>query len=89
MNKSIFISESIRSVSYTHLDVYKRQVPESKSAGASGFDLRAKFNPKIPLFDKSVISRILNHDKDVTAYLYDNCYDGLESVSYTHLRYCC
>lgn len=62
------------------LYVDNAEVPEYKSAGASGFDLRAKFNPKIPWFDKSVISRILNHDKDVTAYLYDNCYDGLEWV---------
>lgn len=62
------------------LYVDNAEVPEYKSAGASGFDLRAKFNPKIPWFDKSVIGRILNHDKDVTAYLYDNCYDGLEWV---------
>lgn len=62
------------------LYVDNTEVPEYKSAGASGFDLRAKFNLKIPWFDKSVISRILNHDKDVTAYLYDNCYDGLEWV---------
>lgn len=62
------------------LYVDNTEVPEYKSAGASGFDLRAKFNPKIPWFDKSVISRILNHDKDVTAYLYDNCYGGLEWV---------
>ena len=60
------------------LYVDNTEVPEYKSAGASGFDLRAKFNPKIPWFDKSVIGRILNHD--VTAYLYDNCYDGLEWV---------
>lgn len=62
------------------LYVDNAEVPEYKSAGASGFDLRAKFNPKIPWFDKSVISRILNHDKDVTAYLYDNCYGDLEWV---------
>lgn len=62
------------------LYVDNAEVPEYKSAGASGFDLRAKFNPKIPWFDKSVIGRILNHDKDITAYLYDNCYDGLEWV---------
>nr|DAO22190.1 MAG TPA: deoxyuridine 5'-triphosphate nucleotidohydrolase [Bacteriophage sp.] len=62
------------------LYVDNAEVPEYKSAGASGFDLRAKFNSKIPWFDKSVIGRILNHDKDVTAYLYDNCYDGLEWV---------
>lgn len=62
------------------LYVDNTEVPEYKSAGASGFDLRAKFNPKIPWFDKSVIGRILNHDKDVTAYLYDNCYNGLEWV---------
>ena len=62
------------------LYVDNTEVPEYKSAGASGFDLRAIFNPKIPWFDKSVIGRILNHDKDVTAYLYDNCYDGLEWV---------
>lgn len=62
------------------LYVDNAEVPEYKSAGASGFDLRVKFNPKIPWFDKSVIGRILNHDKDVTAYLYDNCYDGLEWV---------
>lgn len=62
------------------LYVDNTEVPEYKSAGASGFDLRAKFNPKIPWFDKSVIGRILNHDKDVTAYLYDNCYAGLEWV---------
>lgn len=62
------------------LYVDNTEVPEYKSAGASGFDLRAKFNPKIPWFDKSVIGRILNHDKDVTAYLYNNCYDGLEWV---------
>ena len=62
------------------LYVDNAEVPEYKSAGASGFDLRAKFNPKIPWFDKNVIGRILNHDKDVTAYLYDNCYDGLEWV---------
>lgn len=62
------------------LYVDNAEVPEYKSAGASGFDLRAKFNPKIPWFDKSVIGRILNHDKDVTAYLYNNCYDGLEWV---------
>lgn len=62
------------------LYVDNAEVPEYKSAGASGFDLRAKFNPKIPWFDKSIIGRILNHDKDVTAYLYDNYYDGLEWV---------
>lgn len=62
------------------LYVDNAEVPEYKSAGASGFDLRAKFNSKIPWFDKSVIGRILNHDKDVTAYLYDNYYDGLEWV---------
>lgn len=62
------------------LYVDNTEVPEYKSAGASGFDLRAKFNPKIPWFDKNVIGRILNHDKDVTAYLYDNCYDGFEWV---------
>lgn len=62
------------------LYVDNTEVPEYKSAGASGFDLRAMFNPKIPWFDKSIIGRILNHDKDVTAYLYDNCYDGLEWV---------
>lgn len=62
------------------LYVDNTEVPEYKSAGASGFDLRAKFNPKIPWFDKSVIGKILNHDKDVTAYLYDNYYDGLEWV---------
>lgn len=62
------------------LYVDNAEVPKYKSAGASGFDLRAKFNSKIPWFDKSVIGRILNHDKDVTAYLYDNCYDGLEWV---------
>lgn len=62
------------------LYVDNTEVPEYKSTGASGFDLRAKFNPKIPWFDKSIIGRILNHDKDVTAYLYDNYYDGLEWV---------
>lgn len=62
------------------LYVDNTEVPEYKSAGASGFDLRAKFNPKIPWFDKSVIGRILNYDKDIIAYLYDNCYDGLEWV---------
>lgn len=62
------------------LYVDNAEVPEYKSAGASGFDLRAKFNPKIPWFDKSVIGRILNYDKDVIAYLYDNCYDGIEWV---------
>lgn len=62
------------------LYVDNTEVPEYKSTGASGFDLRAMFNPKIPWFDKSIIGRILNHDKDVTAYLYDNCYDGLEWV---------
>lgn len=62
------------------LYVDNTEVPEYKSAGASGFDLRAKFNPKIPWFDKNVIGRILNHDKDVTAHLYDNCYDGFEWV---------
>lgn len=62
------------------LYVDNTEVPEYKSAGASGFDLRAMFNPKIPWFDKSIIGRILNHDKDVTAYLYDNCYDGFEWV---------
>lgn len=62
------------------LYVDNAEVPEYKSAGASGFDLRAKFNPKIPWFDKSIIGRILNHDKDVIAYLYDNCYDSLEWV---------
>lgn len=62
------------------LYVDNTEVPEYKSAGASGFDLRAIFNPKIPWFDKSVIGRILNHDKDVIAYLYDNYYDGLEWV---------
>lgn len=62
------------------LYVDNTEVPEYKSAGASGFDLRAKFNPKIPWFDKNVIGRILNLDKDVTAYLYDNCYNGLEWV---------
>ena len=62
------------------LYVDNAEVPEYKSAGASGFDLRAMFNPKIPWFDKSIIGRILNHDKDVTAYLYDNCYDCLEWV---------
>lgn len=62
------------------LYVDNTEVPEYKSAGASGFDLRVIFNPKIPWFDKSVIGRILNLDKDVTAYLYDNCYDGLEWV---------
>lgn len=62
------------------LYVDNTEVPEYKSTGASGFDLRAKFNPKIPWFDKSVIGRILNYDKDVTAYLYDNCYNGIEWV---------
>lgn len=62
------------------LYVDNAEVPEYKSAGASGFDLRAKFNPKIPWFDKNVIGRILNLNKDVTAYLYDNCYNGLEWV---------
>lgn len=62
------------------LYVDNTEVPEYKSAGASGFDLRAKFNPKIPWFDKNVIGRILNLDKDVTAYLYDNCYNGLKWV---------
>lgn len=62
------------------LYVDNAEVPEYKSAGASGFDLRAKFNPKIPWFDKNVIGRILNLDKDVTAYLYDNCYNGLKWV---------
>ena len=62
------------------LYVDNTEVPEYKTTGASGFDLRAKFNPKIPWFDKSVIDRILNYDKDVTAYLYDNCYDGIEWV---------
>lgn len=62
------------------LYVDNTEVPEYKSAGASGFDLRAKFNPKIPWFNKSIIGRILNHDKDVTAYLYDNYYDSLEWV---------
>lgn len=62
------------------LYVDNTEVPEYKSAGASGFDLRAKFNPKIPWFDKNVIGRILNLDKDVIAYLYDNCYNGLKWV---------
>lgn len=66
--------------SLIRLYVDNTEVPEYKSAGASGFDLRAKFNPKIPWFDKNVIGRILNLDKDVTAYLYDNCYNGLEWV---------
>ena len=44
------------------LYVDNTEVPEYKSAGASGFDLRAKFNPKIPWFDKSVIGRILNEN---------------------------
>lgn len=62
------------------LYVDNTEVPEYKSAGASGFDLRVKFNPKIPWFDKNVIGRILNLDKDVIAYLYDNCYNGLKWV---------
>ena len=41
------------------LYVDNTEVPEYKSAGASGFDLRAKFNPKIPWFDKSVIFMII------------------------------
>lgn len=62
------------------LYVDNTEVPEYKSAGASGFDLRVKFNPKIPWFDKNAIGWILNLDKDVTAYLYNNCYNGLEWV---------
>lgn len=62
------------------LYVDNTEVPEYKSAGASGFDLRAIFNPKIPWLEKDHIGRILNYDKDVIACIYDSCYDGLEWV---------
>lgn len=62
------------------LYVDNTEVPEYKSSGASGFDLRTKFNPKIPWFEKDHIGRILSHDRGVIAYIYDNCYDGLEWV---------
>lgn len=62
------------------LYVDNTEVPEYKSAGASGFDLRAKFNPKIPWLEKRHIGRILSHDRDVIACIYNNCYDNLEWV---------
>ena len=62
------------------LYVDNTEVPEYKSAGASGFDLRAMFNPNIPSLNPENVGKIGLGDKYITAYLYDIQYAGLEWV---------
>lgn len=62
------------------LYVDNTEVPEYKSAGASGFDLRAMFNPNIPSLNPENVGKIGLGDKYITSYLYDTQYAGLEWV---------
>ena len=62
------------------LYVDNTEVPEYKSAGASGFDLRAMFNPNIPSLNPENVGKIGLGDKHITSYLYDTQYAGLEWV---------
>lgn len=62
------------------LYVDNTEVPEYKSAGASGFDLRAMFNPNIPSLNPENVGKIGLGDKCITSYLYDTQYTGLEWV---------
>lgn len=62
------------------LYVDNTEVPEYKSAGASGFDLRAMFNPNIPFLNPGNVGKISLGDKYITSYLYDTQYAGLEWV---------
>ena len=62
------------------LYVDNTEVPEYKSAGASGFDLRAKFNPNLPAFSQRDVAAVIAGDKYVTNALYDRNYANLEWV---------
>ena len=59
------------------LYVDNTEVPEYKSAGASGFDLRAMFNPNLPAFSQRDVAAVIGGDKYVTSVLYDRNYANL------------
>ena len=73
----------IKSVSYTHLDVYKRQVVNF--AAESHVD-RSITNPEI-FVQTNVLGTVnlLNIAKNAWAVGDDQYKDGVKSVSYTHL----
>ena len=57
------------------LYVENTEVPQYKSAGASGFDLRAKYNPKVANLNRKEISSILHEgDTEIIGDLYVNTY---------------
>lgn len=56
------------------------EVPQYKSTGASGFDLRAKFNPSVPYFTYNEISRIENGDFNTIEGLYRYKFENIEFV---------
>lgn len=62
------------------LYVDNAEVPEYKSAGASGFDLRAMFNPNLPAFSQRDVAAVIGGDRYVTSALYDRNYANLEWV---------
>ena len=81
-----YIFAEVLSVSYTHLDVYKRQDYDFFHSGllplACGNDYSVKIVPK----DINVwISRLFLGDADGFSILYYQDVDSLVSVSYTHL----
>lgn len=56
------------------------EVPQYKSTGASGFDLRAKFNYSVPYFTYNEISQIENGNFDTIEGLYRYRFENIEFV---------
>lgn len=59
------------------LYVDNTEVPEYKSAGASGFDLRVKFSNKVARLSIAELHDLINgFGQEVLKYLYHNTYEG-------------
>ena len=77
-NMGIVTVCGIGSVSYTHLDVYKRQAEEIQAAAS---EIRRDVGRGDPKTRHQFQIEVPNHM--LTAYLYQSM--GIEPVSYTHL----
>lgn len=59
------------------LYVDNAEVPEYKSAGASGFDLRVKFSNKVARLSIAELHDLINSfGQEVLKYLYHSTYEG-------------
>lgn len=58
--------------------VDRTEVPQYKSTGASGFDLRAKFNPSNPYFTYNELCKIIDGDYNGIVGLYEVFFEDIK-----------